>query len=548
MTCSPLKMLFFLSFFLWIVYCDCENPKSRSTSGSKEKSSIKKADNGTESSSVPSGDNQVQPDSLLSELIKAITNDSVLSLHVLCSLTLNDTPVLNMIEESSSGSEHYIHTLSPSFLHALLERTVHPQFRRQVQHLKTTEKNHTDLRKTLKSALHVIRLLRKYPVLLTVLKNDRSILYQKESLNDGEIYSPSAISFDVLIQQSTVLNKLFTSGNVDQFTLMFWAECELSGTTELTEKLLNDIASLLDPPLEIPEVTPDIKPERNPAAQYFDPHSFIDPAPGIRSLLDCRDQLIAFYLDEVVATMYGDTVVIDDSTLQNELSAFSRYFNPVLRHFALMVDSLQKGTWESVRIIPRLTFMPQQSCGDFSLMILLEPVTGKQRTPVLFAALPKRSWLRGTPHPEGYYPLKATATRYLKRQPTDSNPSFLQTTYCFPAPECEKNIRTLLIVGQHRILHQGEKWNDTLRRRADLKYITRKEDTITIHTEHAFGSHLLHSAYIGNPLLTDVNGDSYYDIIVDVSGKRRLLFIQGHDQTFEMRILREHDATGGAGC
>jgi hypothetical protein len=166
----------------------------------------------------------------------------------------------------------------------------------------------------------------------------------------------------------------------------------------------------------------------------------------------------------------------------------------------------------------------------------------------LFAALPGRGWLRGTPRPEGYYPLKATATRYLKRQPTDTNPSFLQTTYCFPVPECEKNIKTILIAGQHRILHQGENWNDTLRRRADLQCVTREEDTITIHTDHEFGFNLLHSAYIGNPLLTDVNGDSYYDIIVDVSGGRRLLFIQGKNRTFEMRELRGHDTTGRPGC
>ncbi len=53
---------------------------------------------------------------------------------------------------------------------------------------------------------------------------------------------------------------------------------------------------------------------------------------------------------------------------------------------------------------------------------------------------------------------------------------------------------------------------------------------------------------IGDPYLTDINGDHLLDIILNASRGRKLLFLQRELKGFEERTLIQADATGSGGC
>lgn len=533
-------ILSFIIITLAVTYCGCNNTKTDTVTTEKKRTS----------SALPVHSHQEKPettavtppsesDSLLTALERFITPDSQISLKVFTDQSFNGAPMFYRIEETNRDDTSFCYVPSLPFIQALTDRISYTQFIKILQRIKKTAECDVDLRTDIRRKLKTIKGLKRHPVLLSFLKNDHLRHHSNNSDNHYALFT-----FDDLLRQSTTLSRKFN----DHLSLHFWAECEHRGITNRMETFLDSIAPLFNPPVELPPLNVENCDNLQAVDHYFDSLSFIDQEVGLHSMLDCRDELIEHYIDEVVAVMYGDTVSIDNHSLQKVLSKYSRYFNPALHYFALQLDSLQQGNWTRFSVAPRLTLFPHKHNGKFSLTLKLTPVKQRVSPVVIYSALPLNSASVRDVSPSGYYPLKSTITHFRKLQPSDTNPAFLQTTYCFTLPSCEKYFREILITNRYRLLHQREKWNDTLRLSAYLSVITNDNDTVLIHKEKEYGTAILCNAYIGNPILTDVNGDGRYDIIIDVNKGGRLLFLQRENFIFEPRNLRNIAAVHDNEC
>ena len=534
------KILSYLPLLLLFVYFSCDtSPSRKTTTVKKNVSSSLHVHTNRKKLKTPESESYLESDSLLTALEHFITPDSQISLEELTDQSFNGVPIINRIDETCRDDTSSFYVPSGSFIKALTDRIHYPQFSKNLEHIKNITESDVDLRTDIRHKLLIIKRLKQHPVLLSFLKNDH-MRHHSNNPDDKHIL----FTFDDLLQQSTILSRKFN----DLLSLHFWAECEYNETTGILETFLDSIATLFDPPIELPPLNDENRNDLQGVDHYFDSLSFIEKDAGFHSILDCRNELIEHFIDEVVAVMYGDTVTIDGQQLQNVLSKYSRYFNPVLHYFALQLDSLQQGNWTRISVKPQLRLIPQYRCEKFSLLLQLIPVKKRVPPAVIFSALPLNSASAREVSPTGYYPLKSTITHFRKLQPSDTSPSFLQTTYCFTPPSCEKYFHEILITSRYRLLHQREKWNDTLRQFAHLSVITKDNDTILIHEEKEYGEALRHSAYIGNPILSDVNGDGRYDIIVDVNNDGRILFLHREEFVFEPRKLRNTTINGSGGC
>ncbi len=427
-------------------------------------------------------------------LRQLLIKDSIITFDQMSVSFLNGKLMVNTYIEKVDGyvdivgeGEKHLYTLSPSLIQSLLKFSELPEFKQMIRSIKSIEDAESDFISTLRSVIHSRELCKKAPELLDLLMADR--LYKRklnqESISESYDQQEQRYTSKEIIDELSRISVKF-SNEIPPciYPLMFWAECELDSVTDLSEKLVLKISSLLDSSTLSSDTTGLKSLEVKP--MFFEPKSFIDPDVETNSHLDARDQLIELYFNDVVRAYLQDSVTTKDQHLYLKLLDIkSDYFHPNHTVFALFIDN-NSGYWKQVSLDPSLRFTTDDYCTGKVLRVHLQLNNTDDQSAFVYSALPHEEVKKGK-IPTGYHsPIILSIDSAQVNRELEGGYGTIHSvvTYCFSVPETEKRLKQLFRIDEFGT-SQGAKVTMTSR----IYAVMHSGDTVKIADDIVFGHH-----------------------------------------------------------